>query len=252
MNEALHEISSTSKISNYNADEAALLLQKFQRDINRMNDTDRNTRKRGLQKLLDDLPWKSKKERKPLESLLMGYILPLIISGVSDPVEKCRELCFTLLSSSMPILQPLSLNAELLMTIIRGLCNRINEIPFAETSEELRLQILELIKCIMEHPSFTLQSSKNKEAVADIILTTMTKALIDTFPAAKRSCAEIISAVSIHSPISVRMCFRSLLKSLIGNATHQHSKTRSATLQVYIFLVLSINLHISMSFFYPL
>ena len=232
MTEKLHDITCASKRNDDTA-ECLPLLQKFQRDINRMNDTDRNTRKRGLQKLLDDLPWKSKKERRLLESLIISNVLLPLISGISDPVEKCRELCIALLSSSMSVLQPLSLNSEMLMAVIRGLCNRINDIPFAETSEELRLQILELIKVIMRHSAFSIHFEINPGEVADIILTTITKALLDTFPAAKRSCAEIISMVSAYSPISVRMCFKTLLKSLIGNATHQHSKTRSATLQVY-------------------
>ena len=231
MTEKPHEITGTSKISD-DTGEYLPLLQKFQRDINRMNDTDRNTRKRGLQKLLDDLPWKSKKERRLLERLIISHVMLPLMNGISDPVEKCRELCLALLSSSMSILQSPSLNPEMLMAVMRALCNRINDIPFAETSEELRLQILELIKLIMRHPDFSLPSDTYTGEVADIILTTMTKALLDTFPAAKRSCAEIVSMVSAYSPISVRMCFKTLIKSLIGNATHQHSKTRSATLQV--------------------
>lgn len=37
--------------------ELEALRKTFSRDINRTNDSDRNTRKRGLQKLLEDLPW---------------------------------------------------------------------------------------------------------------------------------------------------------------------------------------------------
>jgi hypothetical protein len=59
------------------------LLQKFQRDINRMSDSDRNTRKRGLQKLLEELPWNSNKQKKALESLLSTHILVPLIAGVS-------------------------------------------------------------------------------------------------------------------------------------------------------------------------
>ena len=215
-----------------------LLLQKFQRDINRMTDTDRNTRKRGLQKLHDDLPWKSNKQKKQLESLISSHMLLPLINGISDPVEKCRELCINLLSLSISIMQTRSLNSEILMTIIRGLCDRINDIPYKETSEELRLSILELLKSLMNHQSFKFCFNENPNDVCDIILTTMVKSLTDAFPAVKRACAEIICTTSTFSPLSVRMSFKSLLKSLIGNATHQHSKTRSATLQVDIVLII--------------
>ena len=99
-----------------------LLLQKFQRDINRMTDTDRNTRKRGLQKLHDDLPWKSNKQKKQLESLISSHMLLPLINGISDPVEKCRELCINLLSLSISIMQPRSLDSEILSKTAMSFC----------------------------------------------------------------------------------------------------------------------------------
>ena len=208
------------------------LLQQFQRDINRMSDADRVTRKRGLQKLLDDLPWSSSKQMDSLASLLLGHILLPLITGISDPVEKCRELSILLLSSSLTTMRSDSLTFEMMMKIVRGLCERLNDIPCKETSEELRLQLLDLLKSIMKHQAFISTSSSNHAEAADLILTTMSKELFDTFPAAKRACAEIVCSVADISPISVRMSFKPLLKPLVANATHQHSKTRSATLQV--------------------
>jgi hypothetical protein len=208
------------------------LLQQFQRDINRMSDADRNTRKRGLQKLLDDLPWSSNKQRNTLANLLLGHILLPLINGLADPVEKCRELSILLLSSSLATMGADTLNFEMTMKIIRGLCDRLNDVPCKETSEELRLQLLDLLKSIMKHQTFISSSSSEHSEAADVILTTMSKELFDTFPAAKRACAEIVCIVASVSPMSVRMSFKPLLKPLVANATHQHSKTRSATLQV--------------------
>jgi dynein assembly factor 5 len=212
-------------------DDCTTLLQKYQRDINRMSENDRNTRKRGLQKLLEDLPWRNNKQKKGLEKLICNCILAPILVGISDPVEKCRELSLSLLASSFTVLQSNSLNDEMIMNIVRSLCQRINDLPFAETSEELRLQLLELIKTVIKHPLFVTNFNNNSIEISDLILSTMSKSLLDTFPSAKRACAEIVCSISLISPISVRMCFKSLLKALIGNATHQHSKTRSATLQ---------------------
>ncbi len=38
-------------------EKTAELVAKFQRDLNRVLDTDRNTRKRGIQNLIDEIPW---------------------------------------------------------------------------------------------------------------------------------------------------------------------------------------------------
>ena len=213
-------------------DQGLILLQKFQRDINRMSDSDRMTRKRGLQKLLDDLPWKSGKQRVELEKLIAKNILLPLIEGLSDPVEKCRELSISLLASSLTVMRSGLLNSEVMLKMIRSLCDRLNDVPSKEASEELRLQILELLKGIMKHAAFASSFNQNPVEVADLLLSTMVKALLDSFPAAKRASADIVCTVSVFCPLSVRMCFKSLLKSLIGNATHQHSKTRSVTLQV--------------------
>lgn len=57
------------------------------------------------------------------------------------------------------------------------------------------------------------------------------KALTDTFPAVKRFSAEIIIFLATTIPTQFRMSFKPILKSLVGNANHQHSKTRAATLK---------------------
>lgn len=222
----------TSIVEASETDEASVMLQKFRRDINRISDADRMTRKRGLQKLLDDLPWKAIKQKRSLEKLLNDNIVHLLIDGLADPVEKCRELTISLLSSSFMVIRSGPTIVGVVLKMIRALCDRISDIPSKETAEELRLQILELLKMIMKDESFIIFFGKDTSEVADVILAAMSKELLDTFPAAKRACAEIVCAISEFSPLSVRMSFKPLLKSLIGNATHQHSKTRSATLQV--------------------
>ena len=203
----------------------ATLLLKFQRDINRTSDSDRMTRKRGLQKLLDDLPWKSNKQRAALEELFAIHLLNPLIAGVSDPVEKCRELSLSILKASFGIAST-ALRHEVIVRIVRCLCDRIGEVPFLESSEELRLQVIELIMMILNHPAYPKTSD-----VDDVVLVALNKALTDTFPAAKRAGAELVCKLADTSPHAVRMCFKTLLKPLVGNALHQHSKTRSITVQ---------------------
>ena len=165
---------------------ATTLLLKFQRDINRTSDSDRMTRKRGFQKLLDDLPWKSNKQRASLEGLFVAHLLSPLIAGVSDPVEKCRELSLSILKASIGIAST-ALSHEVIVRIIRCLCDRIGDVPFLETSEELRLQVIELITLILNHPACPKTAD-----VADVVLGALIKALTDTFPAAKRAGGELV------------------------------------------------------------
>ena len=56
------------------------LLSKLQRDINRSQDADRNTRRRGLQKLIDDIPWTGNGgsgTKKATRTLLVTNVLVL-------------------------------------------------------------------------------------------------------------------------------------------------------------------------------
>ena len=205
---------------------AAALLQKFQREINRTSDSDRMTRKRGLQKLLDDLPWKSAKEAAALEALFVAHLLGPLVAGVADPVEKCRELSLSLLQACFRVASP-SLSSEVVLRVVRSLCERVGEVPFLEPAEELRLQVLELVAAVLQHPA----AAAAYPQAADLVLAALAKALTDTFPSAKRAGAELVCKLAERVPRSMQMAFKSLLKPLVGNATHQHSKTRSITVQ---------------------
>jgi len=205
---------------------AAALLQKFQREINRTSDSDRMTRKRGLQKLLDDLPWKSAKEAAALEALFVAHLLVPLVAGVADPVEKCRELSLSLLQACFRVASP-SLSSEVVLRVVRSLCERVGEVPFLEPAEELRLQVLELVAAVLQHPA----AAAAYPQAADLVLAALAKALTDTFPSAKRAGAELVCKLAERVPRSMQMAFKSLLKPLVGNATHQHSKTRSITVQ---------------------
>jgi hypothetical protein len=67
--------------------------------------------------------------------------------------------------------------------------------------------------------------------LSEKIMLSLAKALTDSFPAVKRFGAEIIIFLANTIPTQFRMSFKPILKSLVGNANHQHSKTRAATLK---------------------
>ena len=58
------------------------LVSSTQREINRLTDEDRNTRKRGLQKLLDEVPWAGKGgsgTKKAVKQFAISILLPAIL-----------------------------------------------------------------------------------------------------------------------------------------------------------------------------
>lgn len=204
---------------------------KFQRDLNRIIDSDRNTRKRGLQKLLDDVPWTnisklSTESKETFYTFVKSTLLKLLLSTIADPVEKCREITLAILQkvfSTIDIEQ-----IECLPDLVKKLCKRVGENPFPETAEELRLQVLDILLKIYRN------LHKNPNETPDLdgtILESLCKSLSDGFSAVKRSGAELISQVAKSSPGAVRLYLKLLLKGLVANVLHQHAKTRVVTLQ---------------------
>jgi hypothetical protein len=220
------------------AEKYIVLQTKFQRDFNRISDTDRNTRKRGLQKLIDELPWSTtnKMQKKALANLISVQLINPLLTIVNDQVEKCRELALTLIFKTLELCNSGSalkiLTREVFTNIIQCLCSRICEYPFLETSEELRLQIFDLILVVIKHQQ-CLKETDLIPLLAENILQSLSKGLTDSFPSVKRSGAEIICYLSLNAPEQVRMSFKSILKPLVSNSTHQHSKTRTITLKVF-------------------
>ncbi len=166
------------------------LVSSSQRDVNRLTDEDRNMRKRGLQKLLDDVPWTGKGgsgTKKAVKQFCISILLPAVL-GVSiesgnrategedkeegaeeavsaftyrasnpgtyvDGVEKCRELSLQIIKKCLENVSTLSSNA--LIAVIQMLCKRITssasgDSAFPEVAEELRLQVLENLLLALE------------------------------------------------------------------------------------------------------
>ena len=202
------------------------LIGKFQRDINRLSDNDRNTRKRGLQKLLEELPWTTKSQQETLEKAVCATMISPLLVTISDTIEKCRELTLTMLKNIVGVCRSISTFSD---QLVFELCNRISDVPFAEPSEELRLQIVLLLGDIIKHPSVV--SHKDASKIFHPIMGALNKALTDSFPSVKKELADLISLISKISDVCVKSSCKYFIKNLTSNALHQHSKVRTATLK---------------------
>ena len=202
------------------------LLQKHQRDLNRIADSDRNTRKRGLLKILEELPWTQRDEtmRDLVLTHLLGGTQPLFAT-VCDAVEKCRETSLQVLGKCLDNCAA-DIPSSTLSQLIVVLSGRINDSPFPEGTEELRLQVTELIHKILKLPKVVLD-----QGCIDVLVGAMIRALQDPFPSAKRACSELIIFIAQSWGDSICSGFKKLLASLHGNAQHQHSKTRIVTVR---------------------
>lgn len=180
------------------------LVSSMQREINRLSDEDRATRKRGLQRLLDELPWTGKGgsgTKKALKQFVTSILLPALLgvtidSGKSaeegggeggavvqaafthrggfatmtDGVEKCRELSLALVKKCLANVTTLSSNAYI--AIVQILCKRIISNAgepsgnYPEVAEELRLQVLDnlLLALNMAHAQFERVQKKKMES----------------------------------------------------------------------------------------
>jgi hypothetical protein len=222
----------------------------FQREINRCADSDRNTRKRGLQKLLEDIPWaasdgpkSSDESRRALGGFLRSSVLDLAIRSLSDAVEKCRECSLKIIvntltnTCSITTTQtesggPIGYVDAFAVSLARSLSDRLGDLPFPETVEELRLLVLQAL-----HALITQRLRHNatlRREVVSVVIMSLGRALLDQFPSCKVQAAELITLIATESvdPMSIRLHFRHLLKGLAQNAFHQHAKVRTVTLKV--------------------
>lgn len=202
----------------------------YQRDLNRILDADRNTRKRGLQKLLESLPWEKKSDRAELLCYVNDHLLRTTLTAVADPVEKCRELALRILKNITGIWK--DVDYEVLLDMNSKLCERIAESPFPETAEELRLLVVEiLVEVTKKDNKMRKKLETPQNSLADRIVTVMCKALNDNFPAVKRTSGELITYLCKVNKQVVRTHVKLLVKGLSANSNHQHSKTRQISLQ---------------------
>jgi hypothetical protein len=210
------------------------LTLKFQREINRISDSDRNTRKSGLKKLLENLPWNSTNEEEieALRQTCKDVIFEPLLITLVDQVEKCREHSIAVLTKIVNLFQT-DLDFGRLAKLATVLCSRVNDTPFPEKGEELRFQVVQLIRVLCPLIFQESTSASDVKEMSEMIIPAIGKALVDLFPDVKKACSEVIIDIGkLTSAEAIRAHYKVLLKGLIANASHQHYKVRSLTIKV--------------------
>jgi hypothetical protein len=210
------------------------IILKFQREINRISDSDRNTRKSGLKKLTENLPWSctAPDEVESLRQTCTKVIFEPLLHTLIDQVEKCRELSIVLLTKIVNLYHN-QLSYEMISKLVNVLCSRVNDTPFPEKGEELRFQVIQLLRVLCPLVFHENVASNDVKSMSEVIIPAIGKALVDQFPDVKKACSEVLIEIGkLTTSDIIRAHYKILLKGLVVNASHQHYKVRSLTIKV--------------------
>ena len=200
-----------------------------QRDLNCLADDNRQTRKRALTKLAA-LPTSG----HPPELLATAWTDTLrspILKLFADPVEKNRELAITLATEMVAAL-PDTTVTDSLSQIVPAVVARIGGSEVAESAEELRLQLLELVEALVKRCGSALAAHLTE------LVTVLVASYNDPFPDAKKSGCTITVALAEATPSHIETHCATLINGLASSLAHQHSRVRSMATEALFALLL--------------
>jgi len=198
------------------------LVTKHKRDINCLNDEDKNTRKRGIIKLNREL-FKSEVDKEDYFEFYSKELKKPLLRTVEDQVEKCRELSLEIITKFVENLGDKM--KEEVNFIIPVLLSRINNIPYPEESEELRLQIVQILRTLVKKFPNELLPFLSDSFVA------FSKAALDAFPDVKKETAAVLIELCQQYPNKVEAYCKPIILPLLKNLSHQHSRVRRAHME---------------------
>lgn len=184
------------------------LCARLQRSLNQVSDSDRLARVQGLDALHAALV----KHPSPATArYVRDELSERIVSGLEDPVEKCRVKWVKLAAGLW------TLDATLASRLLAGLVAR----QPSEPSEELRLALWELCECLVA------SAEDGVEAVAGAAV----GGLRDRYADAARACAAVIGVLAERHPSALRAHGPELLEASVALVGHPHAKTRAMAVQ---------------------
>lgn len=151
-------------------------------------------------------------------------MLKNLVFCICDEVDFVREKALKLAEECLSSFAPSS--SDTLSRIVEVLLGRVNAVPFPETSEEVRLIIVTMLKAILRDSPEVFKSCMS--AVADVL----SKVLTDKYPEVKREAAELVSLFCAKLPDYIGLNGKSIVRSLCLNTKHQHAKVRKVTFEV--------------------
>ncbi|KAL2650888.1 hypothetical protein R1flu_019016 [Riccia fluitans] len=184
-----------------------------------------STRRRAIERLqkrlLNGDPGGGVPSQELIQAAWDDVILRIVLRTLSDPVEKCRELGIQLIKSVVKVLPQVE---RTLSHVVPLIAERMGQVPVLEESEDIRLQLVQLVTAMLsaQYPADAC------EAVADPLVKFLVVGLADQFHEVKKGVCQAVVCVSQRSPRALEAKSEQLLKSLLLNVTHTHSRNKTA------------------------
>lgn len=196
---------------------------------------DRSQRQSSLKKLLKFCESGDLTEENCLDIFDLVYLH--ILKCYADESEKCRSLSTSIVSE---ILQKLPRNDFYLNYIVPAIARRIGRAELIEPSEEMRHQLLEQVKDIVERYQTTPEDSTDYLLkVYNDLMDILKKTLTDPYPVAQRESCEIVKVLSKATP-SFHYQAESLVKPLLLMLKHKQSANRTVAIETLGIICLHI------------
>ena len=217
-------------------DEAAyhMLCMRMQRDVNCLADSDRTVRRRGVERLYCALQHEALRVSEAvLRALCVSHLLrPLLQCTARDAVEKCREqaLRSLLYLCERGALEPSSATLKEVVALMDA---RLGKVPFPEPTEEMRLLLLQLLHAFLKHFA-AVKGTPATTTLRDVmteLANALSKTAVDPFPDAKKMSAECVIVIAHTWKHDVRLHMGTIVRPMVANLGHQHSRVRVCALQ---------------------
>ena len=200
--------------SNENLEQQYLL--KFNKFLQSIKDDSKIKRKQAIEGISKEI--KQLIEKNTLTNELAKFLLKNLLPLLNDQFEKCRELTVELL---IYIHNKSNLNNDLLSIIILTLRQRIGQKDIVEPSEELRLSLYEFVYDLIN------KSEQNVLSVhIDDLFAILQNSFLDSYAEVKKKGCSCTRALAKKVKSDFHKQSESLIKPLILNITHQHSRVR--------------------------
>lgn len=197
----------------------------IQRDINCLSEADRTVRRTAAQRLATRLFSGDASLPRPspalLQAVLCGPLLAPLLRLLADPTEKCRELAVEIFLAAVQVVPDLD---ALLPTLLPALVRRVGTSPVAESTEEIRLQIMRML----EGPILTRAAPRSLDEFCPDLTKVLCRGLEDPYPEVKKlSCTALSALAGRCSPKALEKEVEALSRSALATSSHQHSRVRS-------------------------
>ncbi|TYZ59531.1 hypothetical protein PybrP1_003449 [[Pythium] brassicae (nom. inval.)] len=213
------------------------LSMKLQRDVNCVADPERSVRRRALDRLQRSLAPGGEAASASvavLRALFSASLQPALFAcAASDPVEKCREKAL-LLALALVERRAAELSPQMLRAVTALLSARVGTLPYPEPTEEIRLLLLQLAL------AYLTQLAAAREPLGDALpelANALGKAALDPFPDVKKAAADCAVVLARGWRADVALQLGAIVKPMVTNLGHQHSRVRVGALQALEALV---------------